>query len=147
MKRLDHAELREQLHDALRREAACVPAAVERIAGMLATHLCRLEIFDPDTSPAESAALPLFPELLSIEQDAPTAAVGLGALPEPFARWLTQQADRRGWVGDLARAARNDPRFPRDGDVEAVRRWLGERRASGDDYEVLDDAELDWLAL
>ncbi|WP_395395964.1 hypothetical protein WBP07_21745 (plasmid) [Novosphingobium sp. BL-8A] len=64
-----------------------------------------------------------------------------------FCGWLVRQADRGGFVGGLATAAAADRAFPRDGDVEAARRWLQGARASGDDWEALDDAELDWLAL
>lgn len=79
---------------------------------------------------------------VTIEGDAPAAAGGL-----PFGQWLVKQAGRGGFVGELADAALADRWFPRQGDVEAARRWLQDRRASGDDWEALDDAELDWLAL
>lgn len=66
---------------------------------------------------------------------------------EPFGRWLLKQRGRGGWVGGLACAASADRVFPKDGDVEAVRRRLGELGADPDTFEALDDAELDWLAL
>lgn len=61
-----------------------------------------------------------------------------------FGAWLVQQGGRGGFIGGLADAAAKDRRFPRHGDVEAVKKWLQENRASGDDWEALDDAELDW---
>lgn len=66
---------------------------------------------------------------------------------EPFGRWLLKQRDRGDWVDGLADAARGDRAFPKDGDVDAVRRRLGELGADPDTFEALDDAELDWLAL
>lgn len=64
-----------------------------------------------------------------------------------FGTWLIQQTGRRGFVGGLAEAASKERTFPRHGDVEAVKKWLQNSRASGDDWEALEDAELDYLAL
>ncbi|GLK42742.1 hypothetical protein GCM10017612_06590 [Novosphingobium resinovorum] len=64
-----------------------------------------------------------------------------------FGTWLVQQKGRNGFVGGLADAAAADRTFPRLGDVAAAREWLMQRRASGDDWEALDDAELDWASL
>ncbi|MBM3928913.1 MAG: hypothetical protein FJ335_10705 [Sphingomonadales bacterium] len=64
-----------------------------------------------------------------------------------FAAWLLARADSGGWVDGLAAVARTDRSFPRGGDIEAVKRWLQSKRPSGDDWEALDDAELDYLAL
>lgn len=61
-----------------------------------------------------------------------------------FGTWLIGQKGRGGWVGDLAGVAAKDPRFPKSGDVAAARAWLGGLRASGDDWEALDDAEAAW---
>jgi hypothetical protein len=47
----------------------------------------------------------------------------------------------------LAEAAAKDRKFPRTGDVAAARKWLQENRASGDDWEALEDAEMDYHAL
>jgi hypothetical protein len=63
-----------------------------------------------------------------------------------FGAWLVKQSARGGFVGDLATAAAGDRSFPRTGDVEAARRWLQGNRASGDDWEALEDAENAWLA-
>ena len=47
----------------------------------------------------------------------------------------------------MAEAAAKDRKFPRTGDVAAARNWLQENRASGDDWEALEDAEMDYHAL
>ncbi len=65
----------------------------------------------------------------------------------PFGTWLVAQQGRGGFIGGLADAAAGDRTFPRAGDVEDARKWLQRRMASGDDWEALDDAELDWLSL
>ena len=65
---------------------------------------------------------------------------------EPFAAWLLKQGDRRGWVADLAKAAKADRSFPKQGDVAAVSVWLDSQRASGDDWEALEDAQRAWEA-
>lgn len=64
----------------------------------------------------------------------------------PFGRWLVDQKGRGGFVGHLATAAASERGFPRDGDVEAARKWLQEQRPSGDDWEAVEDAESAWLA-
>lgn len=64
----------------------------------------------------------------------------------PFGRWVLQQIDRGGFLGDLAKAAKADRAFPKDGDPEAVRKRLSEQGADPDMHEALDDAELDWKA-
>lgn len=66
---------------------------------------------------------------------------------EPFGRWLLAQRDRGDWIDAVATAARADLRFPKDGDPEEVRKRLAELSADPDAFEVLDDAELDWLSL
>ena len=70
-----------------------------------------------------------------------------GAGAQQFGTWLVAQTGRGGFVGQIAEAAAGDRLFPRSGDVAAARMCLQDRRASGDDWEALDDAELDWLAL
>ncbi|WP_258043047.1 hypothetical protein [Sphingomonas sp. NBWT7] len=66
---------------------------------------------------------------------------------QPFGAWLINQRKRGGWLGDFALAASADSRFPRNGDVEAVKGWLSTKMASGDDWAALDDAETDWLCI
>ena len=66
---------------------------------------------------------------------------------EPFGQWLVTQIHRDGWIGDLAKAAKADRSFPRDGDPEAVRVHLGSKQAESDMLEAVDDAETIWLRL
>ncbi|WP_369751203.1 hypothetical protein [Novosphingobium sp. AP12] len=68
------------------------------------------------------------------------------AEPVPFGRWVLQQIDRGGFIGELAKAAKIDRAFPKDGSPEAVRKRLSEQGADPDMHEALDDAELDWKA-
>lgn len=63
----------------------------------------------------------------------------------PFGAWLITQKDAGGFVGGLAKSAAADRTFPRSGDVDAAKAWLQNSRASGDDWEALDDAETAWL--
>ena len=62
-----------------------------------------------------------------------------------FGAWLLTQHDRSDWVGDLARAAKADGKFPRAGDPEAVRGHLSSMQAESEMLEALDDAEQMWL--
>lgn len=64
---------------------------------------------------------------------------------ESFGVWLLRQKDRSGWVGDLAQAAKADPKFPKTGSPEDVRARLRELMADGDMFEAVDDAENGWL--
>jgi hypothetical protein len=63
-----------------------------------------------------------------------------------FGEWLLQQRDRTGWVGDLVKSAKADPKFPRAGSPDDVRARLREVMAEGDMFEAVDDAENDWLS-
>ncbi|AOW22248.1 hypothetical protein AVM11_08725 [Sphingomonas melonis TY] len=65
---------------------------------------------------------------------------------QPFGAWLVKQTGARGFVAQLADSAAKDRSFPRSGTVEDARKWLQAQRASGDDWEALDDAESAWLA-
>lgn len=65
----------------------------------------------------------------------------------PFGEWLLSQRERRGWVGELARAFKADRNFPKRGTPDDVRRYMRDLRAEGDAYEALDDAELSWASL
>lgn len=62
----------------------------------------------------------------------------------PFGEWLLQQTGRRGWIGDLAKAAKADRTFPKRGSPEDLRQRLQKSGADGDAFEALEDAELDW---
>ncbi len=67
--------------------------------------------------------------------------------PKPcFGTWLLGQAKRDDQVGDLARAAHRDPRFPIDGGYEDVSERLNKLEADPDMHVALEDAELEWLA-
>jgi hypothetical protein len=64
---------------------------------------------------------------------------------EPFGTWLVGQSDKQGWISELAKAAKADSLFPRDGGPDAVRAHLSNRGADGDMFEAVDDAEGEWL--
>lgn len=67
--------------------------------------------------------------------------------PPAFGAWLLRQDKRDGWIGDLARAAKTDRQFPREGDPEAVRKRMREMQADGDAWAAIDEAEDDWLCI
>jgi hypothetical protein len=83
--------------------------------------------FDPEPAPHETLAPP--------EDDR-----------EPFGRWLIVQKGRGDWIDALADCARKDPRFPKNGSPDEVRKHLVAMQAEGDMFEAVDDAEMDWLA-
>jgi hypothetical protein len=58
-----------------------------------------------------------------------------------FVTWLLGQSKSGGTIGELAKAARADPFFPRKGSAEAVRAHFGRAGADGDAYAALEDAE------
>jgi hypothetical protein len=62
----------------------------------------------------------------------------------PFGRWLLVQHEQSSWVGRLAQATKVDPKFPKDGSPDDVRKRLSEMQAEGEMFEALDDAERDW---
>ncbi len=64
----------------------------------------------------------------------------------PFGRWLLQQTDRGGFVGQLATIAKSDRGFPKDGGPDAVRKRLGDTGADPEMFDAVDDAELDWAS-
>ena len=64
--------------------------------------------------------------------------------PASLGRWLLAQHGRSDAIGQLADAARRDPRFPADGDYLAISKRLNEVGAEGDMHEALEDADLDW---
>ncbi|TCM17192.1 hypothetical protein EDF56_106308 [Novosphingobium sp. PhB165] len=65
----------------------------------------------------------------------------------PFGRWLVRQQAAKGLLARLVSAANADPKFPLDGDPEAVRDRLRTCGADGNMFAAIDDAELDWLSL
>lgn len=64
-----------------------------------------------------------------------------------FGRWLLAQKNRSDWIGDLARAAHADPKFPADGDAAAVSKRLNQLEADSEMHLALEEAELDWAAM
>lgn len=66
-------------------------------------------------------------------------------MSQAFGGWLIAQSARHDWVGLLAHQASRDPRFPKGGDPEVVRKHLSTVQTDGDMYEALDDAEAEWL--
>ena len=65
---------------------------------------------------------------------------------ETFGQWLMAQNCRDGAIANLVTAAKADPKFPRRGSPDDVRKRLNEMQADGDMHAVVDDAETDWLA-
>lgn len=72
---------------------------------------------------------------------------GYQIAPPVFGRWLLDQASRSDAVGYIAKAAVDDPRFPKDGDYEDVQKRFGETGADRDAHHALDQAEIDYLCL
>jgi len=58
-----------------------------------------------------------------------------------FGAWLLEQVKRPGSLGDLAKAAKSDRLFPKNGSANDARRRFGEAGADGDAFAALDDAE------
>lgn len=71
---------------------------------------------------------------------------GYGERRPAFGAWLLAQKDRDGTLGELIATAKKDPRFPKHGDPDAVRKRLQEGGADADMWAAVDDAELDWLS-
>lgn len=65
---------------------------------------------------------------------------------QPFGAWLLEQGNTKGWIADLAKWAKSDRGFPKNGSVEDVRKRLTAVYAEGDAYEALEDAELSWAS-
>jgi hypothetical protein len=62
----------------------------------------------------------------------------------PFGSWLLDQTKRAGSLGDLARAAKLDRLFPRNGTADDVRARFSSAGADGDAFEALDSAEREY---
>lgn len=58
-----------------------------------------------------------------------------------FAAWLLNQTKQSGTLGELAKAARLDRLFPKNGSAADVRARFSAAGADGDAFEALDDAE------
>lgn len=63
---------------------------------------------------------------------------------QPFGSWLLEQGKRPGSLGDIAKAARADRLFPKNGTGEDVRKRFNAVGADGDAFEALDDAEREY---
>lgn len=63
-----------------------------------------------------------------------------------FGRWLLGQADRTDEIGALAKAAKVDSAFPKEGDVLAVSRRLNVVQADSDMHAALEQAEFEYYA-
>ncbi|MDO6414301.1 hypothetical protein Q4F19_07895 [Sphingomonas sp. BIUV-7] len=68
----------------------------------------------------------------------PTTA---SAPPQSFGSWLFDQTKRAGMIGELAKAAKLDRLFPKNGSVEDVRARFATVGADGDAFMALEDAE------
>ncbi|MET0445241.1 MAG: hypothetical protein ABW151_11765, partial [Pseudorhodoplanes sp.] len=69
------------------------------------------------------------------------APAPLAPPPLSFVKWLLGQSKSGGAIGELAKAARLDPLFPKDGSADAVRARFSKAGADGDAFAALDDAE------
>lgn len=58
-----------------------------------------------------------------------------------FVVWLREQGKRKDAIGELAKAVRIDPAFPRAGSADDVRSRFGKVGADGDAFAALEDAE------
>jgi len=65
---------------------------------------------------------------------------------QPFGRWLISQVSREDAIGALARSAKADSKFPKDGGFEAISGRLNELQAEGEMHVALEDAEAAWLS-
>lgn len=65
----------------------------------------------------------------------------------PFSQWLVAQENRAGAIGELAKFAKADRAFPRDGTPKDAWKRLNQVGAESDLYAAMEEAELDWLAL
>jgi hypothetical protein len=100
---------------------------------------------------APAAAVPAMvpvpaPAPLGVEAVMETAAPAGRETPAPRARpcfvaWLRDQGKSKGAIGELAKAARIDPLFPRNGSADDVRARFYQAGADGDALEALEDAE------
>lgn len=74
----------------------------------------------------------------------PRISVGPGPAEEArpcFVVWLREQGKRKDAIGELAKAVRIDPAFPRAGSADDVRSRFGDVGADGDAFAALEDAE------
>lgn len=61
--------------------------------------------------------------------------------------FILAQANAPGVLGELARCAAADPKFPRDGDYLAISKRLNALEAPGEFHDALEDVTTDWRHL
>lgn len=69
----------------------------------------------------------------------------INELGEGFGEWLVKHTKRDDWIGRLAKSSRADPLFRNDSTPNDLRMRLQHSKATGDAFDALDDAELEWL--
>jgi hypothetical protein len=62
-----------------------------------------------------------------------------------FGAWLLDQVKRGDHIGALAKSAKADPAFPRDGSFEDVQARMEATGADGDAWAAAEDAEIEYL--
>lgn len=63
---------------------------------------------------------------------------------QTFGEWLMAQKMADGALGELVTVAMADPKFPRRGSLDDVRKRVNEMQADGDTHSAVDDAGADW---
>ncbi|WP_245892746.1 hypothetical protein [Novosphingobium guangzhouense] len=86
------------------------------------------------------------PELSKMDSPLDLGGYETGGKSLPFGRWILEQAERGGFIGQLASIAKSDRGFPKDGTPDAVRKRLGDTGADPEMFEAVDDAEMDWVS-
>ena len=96
----------------------------------------------PDPAPATAAVASAI-QSANLREVAAAPAVAIPAVPPPscFVTWLRAQGKSGGAIGELAKAARLDPMFPKTGSPDMVRTRFSQVGADGDAYAALEDAE------
>ena len=96
-------------------------------------------------TPAAATVTRVEPSVASLPPSAPVViAPPPPAMSEPtqsFSSWLFDQAKRPGLIGELAKAAKLDRQFPKNGSVDDVRARFSAAGADGDAFMALEDAE------
>lgn len=100
-----------------------------------------LRMVAPAPVAAMPAAAPAPPVAAAVVESA-APVLRDGPAPGPcFVAWLRDQGKKGGAIGELAKAARTDPRFPKKGSADDVRARFASAGADGDAFAALDDAE------
>lgn len=64
-----------------------------------------------------------------------------------FGRFLLSKQHAPGALGELAKAAASDPKFPREGGPREISQRLNQHEAPPEFHEALEDAEAEWRNL